>query len=84
MSKGGSHFPIIFTHTSRTGGGCLMQVLRRQYKRSQVCPFYVKSKGGSTQEALEEFIALPAERKQRFKVLGGHVHFGLHRHLLDA
>jgi len=80
MGRDGEQFPIIFTHTSRTGGGCLMQVLRRQYKASQVFPFYVKLKGGSTREALEEFIALPDERKKQFKVLGGHVHFGLHRH----
>jgi hypothetical protein len=80
MGKRFEQFPIIFTHASRTGGGCLMLVIGRQYRKSEVFPFYVRLKGGTTREALEEFIGRPSERKRELKVLGGHVNFGLHKY----
>lgn len=80
MGKRFEQFPIIFTHASRTGGGCLMLVIGRQYRKSEVFPFYVRLKGGTTREALEEFVGQPHERKRQLKVLGGHVNFGLHRY----
>jgi len=73
------NYPIIFTHSSRTGGGCLMLVMERQYKNSQIFPFYVWKKGGTTQDALESFVNMPPEKKAKYKVLGGHVPFGLHK-----
>lgn len=57
-----------------------MLVIGRQYKKSEVFPFYVRLKGGTTREALDEFIAQPAAHQRRLKVLGGHVNFGLHRY----
>jgi hypothetical protein len=79
MEKKFDKFPIIFTHASRTGGGCLTLILNRQYKIDELFLFYVRSKGGTTREALDEFLSLSKEQKQTYKVLGGHFHFGLHR-----
>lgn len=79
MSEKFDQFPLIFTHASRTGGGCLSSIMARQYKRSEIYECYVRVKGGTTKEAVDEFIGWPTERKQRLKVLGGHINFGLHR-----
>lgn len=79
MGEKFDQFPIIFTHASRTGGGCLSSVMARQYKRAEINDCYVRVKGGTTREALEEFLGWPLERKRRLKVLGGHLSFGLHR-----
>lgn len=79
MGEKFNQFPIIFTHASRTGGGCLSSVMARQYKRAEIYDFYVRVKGGTTKEALDEFLGWPPERKQRMKVLGGHISFGLHK-----
>lgn len=72
-------FPIIFTHASRTGGGCLTLVMKRQYRVQELYSFYVRRSGATTSEALDEFLKLPVEKKESFKVLGGHINFGLHR-----
>jgi hypothetical protein len=79
MGEKFDRFPIIFTHASRTGGGCLSSVMGRQYRRAQIYDCYVRVKGGTTREALDEFLGWPLERKRGLKVLGGHLYFGLHR-----
>lgn len=79
MKKRLDNHPIIFTHASRTGGGCLMLTLKRQYNNDHIYSFYVRLKGGSTRESLQEFVDLSDQQKQQYKVLGGHVNFGLHR-----
>lgn len=79
MSEKFDQFPLIFTHASRTGGGCLSSVMARQYGHADMYDCYVRVKGGTTKEALEEFLGWPAERKRRLKVVGGHINFGLHK-----
>lgn len=80
MSNAFDQFPIIFTHVPRSAGTTLITILERQYRPDQQFYFYVREKFGTTNEALEEFMQLPEEKRSRLKVLQGHMSFGLHRY----
>lgn len=80
MKNGFDQYPIIFTHVPRSAGTSLMTILSREYPVGEQFYFYVRERGGNTDEAVEEFARLPDERRRRLKVLQGHMSFGLHAH----
>jgi hypothetical protein len=72
------NYPIIFTHIPRSGGTTLARILETQYRSDEQFLFYVREKGGNTDEALTEFAGLPDERRKKLKLLFGHTSFGIH------
>jgi hypothetical protein len=78
MSRRFRNYPVIFTHIPRSGGTTLARILEKQYSRGEQFFFYVRQKGGNTDEALAEFAGLSCERRRRLKLLFGHTSFGIH------
>lgn len=79
-SNGFDRFPIIFTHVPRSAGTTLITILEQQYGSDQQFYFYVREKFGTTNDAMQEFIQLPKEKRSRLKVLQGHMSYGLHEY----
>lgn len=67
---------IIFMHLPKTGGGTFSRVIKSQYPRNHI---YLYSKTHRT--AMVAFDALPDEEKRRYRVIHGHMDFGLHERL---
>src|SRR5436853_3070408 len=72
------NYPIIFTHIPRSGGTTLARILEQQYRSDEQFFFYVRQKGGNTDEALAEFAGLLDERRKKLKLLFGHTSYGIH------
>ncbi|MCP4155351.1 MAG: sulfotransferase family 2 domain-containing protein, partial [bacterium] len=70
---------IIFTHLPRSGGTTLDSYISKEYSPYEMFHFYVRKKAGNIREAMEEFTALPQDKKQQLKLLVGHTSFGIHR-----
>ena len=62
---------LIFLHIPKAGGSTLYKILEQHYPRSKTV------KLDSLQAA--RFKTLPAEERGRYRLLQGHVYFGLHR-----
>ena len=65
---------VIFVHVGRTGGTTLARIAERQYRRRETFSF--ASRG--TDDGLEPFRRLPAEQRKRFRLIKGHMPFGVH------
>jgi Sulfotransferase family len=69
---------LIFLHIPKTGGTTLYKILARQYWRAQTLTF----DGCSSQ--IERFKTLPPARRGRYRLIKGHLHFGLHHFVPGA
>jgi len=70
---------VIFLHIGKTAGTTMRQVLRRNFRSSQV--MVVRVRGRSREETLGRFGELPAELRARPRLIMGHTVFGLHEHV---
>lgn len=66
---------VIFLHIGKTAGTSLRQVLRRNYRASEIMLVHVR---GPREKTLDEFAALPEEARESPRLLFGHTVFGLH------
>ncbi|WP_143708940.1 sulfotransferase family 2 domain-containing protein [[Flexibacter] sp. ATCC 35208] len=78
MAKTFDNYPIIFTHVPRSGGTTLVSVMSSRYSRNDQFFFYVRERSGNTDEALKEFGTIPAQQRNKMKLLQGHTSFGIH------
>lgn len=69
--------PLIFLHIPKAAGTSLQEVVVRQYAGGKCYRFT-----GDTQQWLD-FPNLPEEERSSYDALIGHVHFGVHRFLLE-
>jgi hypothetical protein len=67
---------IIFLHIGKTAGTTLRQVLRRNFRSSDI--MVVRVRGRPREETLERFGTLPEEVRARPRLIMGHTVFGLH------
>ena len=65
---------IIFIHIGRTGGTCLARILGRIYPPAGTFSFSSTDIGAS----VAAFRSLPTEERRRFRLLKGHISFGIH------
>ncbi|WDP89724.1 MAG: sulfotransferase family 2 domain-containing protein [Desulfobacter sp.] len=70
--------PIIFQHIPKTAGTSLSPLFVSQFVRDQV--FVCGSKDG----VLTDFVNLEEDRRLQFKLLTGHVDYGIHHHLKEG
>ena len=70
---------VIFLHIGKTAGTSLRQVLRRNYRASDI--MLVRVRGRPREETLNQFAALPKEARESPRLLFGHTVFGLHEHV---
>lgn len=70
---------LIFLHIGKTGGTTLRKILRRHYRDDEV--LVVRAVRRPREETLAEFAALPAEARERPRLILGHTVFGLHEHV---
>lgn len=68
------HTTLIFLHIPKTAGTTFARILRRYYSRNQMRHF-------SDAAERQEFLTLPDSEKRRYRVLHGHMEFGIHEHL---
>jgi hypothetical protein len=64
---------LIFLHIPKVGGMTLYKILERQYSRFQTLTF----DGGDAQKT--RFKRLPVAERGRYRLIRGHLYFGLHR-----
>lgn len=69
---------VIFLHIGKTAGTTMRQVLRRNFRPSDVM---VIRKRGRREETLRGFAELPAELRAQPRLIMGHTVFGLHEHV---
>jgi hypothetical protein len=67
---------LIFLHIPKTGGSTLYKILERQYTWAQTLRL--------ESSQIARFKALPAVERERFCLIEGHLHFGLHRFIPRA
>lgn len=70
---------VIFLHIGKTAGTSLRQVLRRNYRASDI--MLVRIHGRPREETLAQFAALPEEARVSPRLLVGHTVFGLHEYV---
>ena len=70
---------VIFLHIGKTAGTSLRQVLRRNFRASDV--MLVSTRGRPREETLERFSRLPEEVRACPRLLLGHTVFGLHEYV---
>lgn len=70
---------VIFLHIGKTAGTTMRQVLRRNFRSSDVMDIHVRER--SREETLERFGELPAEMRARPRLIMAHTVFGLHQHV---
>lgn len=68
---------VIFLHIPKTGGTTLQHVLRACYPRDQVCTF----KDANREREIESFKQLAPNKRDRYRLIQGHLSFGFHRNL---
>lgn len=66
---------LIFLHLPKAGGMTLHRILERRYPHSRIYTF----DGRKPLESVARFEALPETERARYRLLKGHVLFGLHR-----
>jgi hypothetical protein len=66
--------PLIFLHIPKTAGVTLHYILRNQYFLKRIYNIY-------SLPGTQMFIDLPDKTKLKYKVINGHMHFGLHKHI---
>jgi hypothetical protein len=67
---------VIFLHIGKTAGTTMRQVLRRNFRSSDI--MVVRVRGRPREETLERFGVLPEEVRARPRLIMGHTVFGLH------
>ena len=75
MHSGGAI--VIFLHIPKTGGTTLQHILQRYYPRNQICTF----KDANRQKQIDNFRRLTMGKREAYRLIQGHLHFGFHRHL---
>jgi hypothetical protein len=78
-TRSGSDPTVIFLHIGKTAGTTLRQVLRRNFRASDV--MVIRVRGGSREETLDRFGELPDPVRARPRLIMGHTVYGLHRHV---
>lgn len=73
----GSSAKVIFVHIPKAAGSTLHNILRRQYRKGET--FHID--GGNVFESIRKFREMPSERRDRMKLVKGHMPFGLHCYL---
>ncbi len=68
---------LIFLHLPKAGGMTLHFILEQRYPRAEIYTF----DGKRPHQAVERFQAFPETQRAQFRLLKGHVLFGLHRHV---
>jgi hypothetical protein len=68
---------VIFMHLHRTGGTTFIKLLDRFYDKKETYAI----DGRRFQDSLKELIALPEEQRRKYRLVKGHLFWGLHRHL---
>ena len=68
---------LIFLHIPKTGGSTLHKILERSYRRDQILTF----DGRDHRREEEDFMRASEAQRARYRLIKGHVHFGLHRHV---
>jgi hypothetical protein len=78
---------LIFIHLPKTGGTTLSHIMVPHFPEDQIfhirnpeqkrAPIYSKHRG-----TIEDFIGLPESDRTRFRLILGHMEFGLHEHIL--
>lgn len=66
----------IFMHIEHTGGSTLNQIIERQYAPRERYEVYHLGQG-----VVARFMALPEAERRRFKLVYGHLFYGIHRHV---
>jgi hypothetical protein len=68
---------IIFIHIPKTAGTTLDKIIERQYESKAI----FKTEPTRHWESIDEFKNLPNSQKKKFKIIMGHMYFGLHEYL---
>ena len=66
----------IFMHIEHTGGSTLNQIIERQYAPRERYAVYHLGQG-----VVAQFMTLPEAERRRFKLIYGHLFYGIHRHV---
>lgn len=66
----------IFMHIEHTGGSTLNQIIERQYAAHERYEVYHLG-----QDVVAKFMALPEAERRRFRLIYGHLFYGIHRHV---
>ena len=69
----GQNETLIFLHIPKVGGMTLYKILERQYSRAQTLTF-----DGSDSQRMR-FKRFPPAQRMRYRLIRGHLYFGLHR-----
>jgi hypothetical protein len=69
---------LIFLHLPKNGGNTLHLILERFYPKRNTFTIRVID---NTRLNVDEFIALPEEKRDQIRLLKGHMNFGLHEYL---
>ena len=72
----GTNVTVIFQHIPKAAGSTILSILRRKYSPSERC--HLTGPGG-IREA--EFARMPLEQRAQFRLIMGHLFFGIHRHV---
>src|ERR1700716_4282688 len=67
---------LIFLHIPKTGGSTLYKILKNHYSRAQTVTL--------DSPKIARIKTLPAAQRGRYRLLHGHLHFGLHRFIPQA
>jgi len=65
---------VIFLHIPKTGGATLHNILEKNYGRNEIMTF----DGSRHRSEVERFAKLPAAQRGRYRLIKGHLFFGLH------
>ena len=67
---------LIFLHIPKTAGTTLHQIIEKQYESTSILKI-----GINTQKCIDKFKNLPEKEREKFRVIKGHMAFGLHEFL---
>lgn len=67
---------VIFVHIPKTAGTTLHRIIERQYPRNRIFTI-----GRLSHESIDEFKSMSEARRAQFRVLKGHMGFGLHAYI---
>jgi hypothetical protein len=74
---------LIFLHLPKTGGRTLLTLLRQKFAGYRMYEIYPSKFSGNTKlrDSIKEFQQYPVEERSRFRLIAGHMGFGLHHWL---